>query len=159
MADVRRSFDDYDDADLDISIKRPSGSTSTGWIIAVVGLILVGMGGIGVVVFYLTRDDTAQKLPGSWRGQFVFAGEHIDSVYTFQANGNFREESLNKITGQRNVSTGRWHANGRDIQIDWDGGGIEDARITWIDDNTLEYHIVDHDDVRQIGSKTKFQRK
>lgn len=158
MADYRRTYDD--DVDLDISIK-PESSTHVRWLVAVVVvMLLLFVAGVGIVaVVVLTRESTEQKLPGAWKGQFNFAGERIDSVYTFQENGNFREESFNLLTNQNNVSTGRWHANGQDIQIDWDNGGFEDAHITWIDDNTIEYHIVAHNDARQIGSKTKFQRK
>jgi hypothetical protein len=155
-----------DDEDLDkLDIRKKGSSSNTILFVLVAGsgialvLIAVCLGG-GIVSFIVgARDATAAKLPGSWNGRWVLHGQVFDSTYTFKKDGSFREESFD-LQGRRiNVADGRWHFRNGEIEIDWDQGGFEIATAHWIDDNTMNYHIVDHNDLAQIGITTAFKRQ
>src|SRR5258708_5292428 len=77
----------------------------------------------------------------AWKGQFVFGGRAIDAIYVFERGGEFRQETLNR---QGQVITGRWRVFLGKVEIDWDNGGFEHATVTWTNDQTMEWQIVDH---------------
>jgi hypothetical protein len=162
-AEKKRGPDDEDLDKLDIRKKNSSRNTILFVLVAGGGIALVLIGvcfGTGIVSFIVgAHDATAAKLPGSWKGRWILHGQVFDSTYTFQKDGSFREESFD-LQGRRiNVADGRWHFRNGEIEIDWDQGGFEIATAHWIDDNTMNYHIVDHNDLAQIGITTAFKRQ
>ena len=46
-----------------------------------------------------------------------------------------------------------------EVHITWNRGGHEVATVHWLNNNTMDYRIVDHTDVVQIGIGTTFQRQ
>jgi hypothetical protein len=150
---------DLDDDDEFCIRKRDTGNGKTLMWLAVAAVCLALIAGLTGVVILVVRSEsanaTAAKLPGSWRGQFEFGGNVIDAIYVFEKGGNFRQEDPH---GVLRVATGRWRVVQGEIIIDWDNGQIERATVTWTDDRTMVYKIVDHDDRQQIGSVTKFRR-
>jgi hypothetical protein len=165
MATERKREPEDDDEVDELSIRKKDGPTNTTLFVVLVaggiGLMLIVLCiGVGIVLFVVgARDATAAKLPGSWKGRWALGGQVFDSTYTFKKDGSFREESFD-LQGRRiNVSGGRWHFRNGAIEIDWDQGGFEIATAHWIDDNTMNYHIVDHSDVAQIGITTAFKRQ
>jgi hypothetical protein len=163
-AERKRGPDDDEDFDkLDIRKKGSASKTTVFVLLAAggIGLMLIAVClGVGNVSFFVgARDATAAKLPGSWKGRWVLHGQVFDSIYTFKKDGSFREESFD-LQGRRiNVAGGRWHFRNGAIEIDWDQGGFEIATAHWIDDNTMNYHIVNHNDLAQIGITTAFKRQ
>jgi len=154
-----------DDREVDeLSIRKKDGPTNTTLFVVLVaggiGLMLIVLClGVAIVSFVGARDATAAKLPGSWKGRWVLHGQVFDSTYTFKKDGSFREESFDLHGRRINVAGGRWHVRNGEIEIDWDQGGFEIATAHWIDDNTMNYHIVDHNDLAQIGITTAFKRQ
>ncbi len=125
------------------------------------GLLLVCLlaCGIGAAVAFLGADPTAARLPGSWKGRFILGFAPLDVVYTFNKDGTFHEESFNAFGRRVNVADGRWRYRERQIEIDWDRGGFERATATWVDENAMDYRIVDHSQAVQIGLTTTFRRQ
>jgi hypothetical protein len=158
----RRPREYDDDDDLDIRKPEKGNGKWLMWLaIVAVGIVLVAgvTGGAILIVRSAAGDATAAKLPGSWKGQFAFPGQPpIDAVYVFERGGGFRQESLTAL-GQVEVVRGRWRVSLGEIVIDWDNGAIERATVTWTNDQTMEYKIVEHDDVVQIGSVTTMRRQ
>jgi hypothetical protein len=165
MAGERNREPEDDDEVDELSIRKKDRPTNT------ILFVMLAAGGIGLMLIVLclgvaivsfvvpARDATAAKLPGSWKGRWELRGQVFDSIYTFKKDGSFREESFD-LQGRRiNVADGRWHFRNGEIEIDWDQGGFEIATAHWIDDNTMNYHIVDHNDVAQIGITTAFKRQ
>ena len=112
MAAKRRP--DEDDDPLSIRKKGPSRGMLIG--VAVVGVAVVLLTctcgvGIGVGV-WMQRDSTAAKLPGSWRGRFVLAGQPLDVTYTFNKDGSFRQDMFNMF-GQKMPPVGGRLAHGK----------------------------------------------
>ena len=161
-AEKKRGPDDREFDELDIR-KKDGPTTTTVFVLLAAGgiglMLIVLCLGVAIVSFVGARDATAAKLPGSWKGRWVLHGQVFDSTYTFKKDGSFREESFD-LQGRRiNVAGGRWHVRNGEIEIDWDQGGFEIATAHWIDDNTMNYHIVDHNDLAQIGITTAFKRQ
>ena len=154
------SRDFYDDDDFaDLRKKREAGNTRfvlvAGTIVGIV-LLLCLISVVGGIIYTYTQSTSA-KLAGSWRGQFVLPGEKVDAIYTFNKDGTFREDDV--IAGRKRTSVGHWEVRDGQVEIEWDHGGFEIAVPRWIDDNTIEWHIVNHNDVAQIGSKTTLRRQ
>jgi hypothetical protein len=158
---TRRRHDDDDDEDRPI---RKKGNTAVVVLAAsaVVGLLLVCLlaCGIGAAVTLLS-DPTPARLPGSWSGRFVMGNVPLDVTYTFNTDGTFREQGF-MVVGRRainNVTDGRWRYRNGQIEIDWNRGTFERATVTWVDENTMNYRIVDHSQAAQIGLTTTFRRQ
>ena len=161
----KRRYYEYDD-DYDLPIKKkPIVKKSNTLLYALLGggiaLLLVCCVAGMVIVGIMSSDDgpTAAKLVGSWKGRFVLAGQPLDSTYTFKNDGTFREETFDVQGGVLNISDGHWRVRRGQIEIDWIGGTFERAVATWVDDNTMDYQIVDHTQFIQIGTITNFRRK
>jgi hypothetical protein len=158
----RRRHADDDYGDLDIR-KKSAGGGSFPAILAVGGgglvllLCLVGLG-IGIAVS-MARDETAAKLAGSWKARWALPGRVIDSVYTFRKDGTFREESFTVDGRPLNISDGRWSVRNGEVNIDWDNAGFEVATVTWVDEKTMTYRVVDHSDMVQIGMAVTFRKQ
>ena len=158
---AERNRDYYDDDDFaDIRQKREAGErrfvllTAAGVGLLLLVILVVIVGGI----LYAFSESTATRVTGVWSGQFVLPNEKINAIYTFNKDGTFREDDV--VDGRKvRTSTGRWEVRDGRVEIEWDHGGFECAIPSWIDDNTMEWHIVDHNDQVQIGSKTLMRRK
>jgi hypothetical protein len=170
-----RPDDDGDYGDLSIR-KKPSKSNTTMFILlacGIVGLVLLTcMAGAVIVVVVGEHDRVvpqpamadavpqgpeAAKLIGSWKGRLVLRGMDREHLYIFRKDGTLREEVFD-LRGVR-VSEARWRFRNGQIEIDWPGGGVEIATARWIDDNTMEYRILDHTDVAQNGLVMTFRRQ
>jgi hypothetical protein len=81
----------------------------------------------------------------------------LDVTYTFNSDGTFREETI--IAGRANLADGRWRYQNGEIEINWNRGTFEKATATWIDNNTMDYRIVDRTQAMQKGLKTTFRRQ
>ena len=153
----------YDDDDLSIKKKESQGS-STMFVVFVAGgiglvffTIVFGIAMIGVVGFFV--NSPAAKLTGSWKTRFVIDGIATDHIYTFRKDGTFREEAFNLQGVRTHVNDGVWHVHGDEVVIDWNDGVFEEATLRWIDDNTIDYRIIDHKDVVQIGMNVTLRRQ
>lgn len=122
------------------------------------GLIVCIVSAVSLGFFAFNNDSTASKLPGSWKGQFIFAGRHLDSTYTFRRDGTLQEVNLDGF-GRRNVANGKWRVQNGQVHIDWNNGGIEVATVHWIDERTMDYHIIEHTELAQIGIGTTFKKQ
>jgi len=154
----------YDDDDDELPIRKKGGGNNTVLVILAVGgisLVLLAciLAGTIAAILAVSADATAAKIPGSWKARFDLPGLAIVSTYTFKKNGDFREEAFTPEGQFLHIADGRWQIRDGEIQIDWDNGSFERAVPTWIDDNTMEYRIVDHSDVVQIGLVTTFRRQ
>jgi hypothetical protein len=157
----RRDFDDEED--FNRSIEKKSSANRTLLVLALAGagllLIVCVVSGLVMAVIANSKEATAAKLPGSWKGRFVLAGQPMDTIYTFGKDGSLREESFN-LQGQRiNIGHGSWRMRNGEIEIDWERGGFENATVAWIDEKTMNYRIVDHSQRIQIGMSTTFRRQ
>jgi hypothetical protein len=153
-----------DKDDDDVSIRKKSSNTL---------LILLAVGGVGLVLLMcvtaigigvavaLLRDDTASKLPGSWKGRFQIGNVALDTVYTFNADGTFREQTTVPFgRGVRvEVTDGRWQFRDGKVEINWNRGTVEKAVVVFTDPNTMNYRIVEHTDIIQVGASTTFRRQ
>jgi hypothetical protein len=156
-----RSFDDYDDEDLDI--RKPDASRPRrlwlGLVAAIVGVLAIATGAVILVVISANSDATAAKLVGAWSGQFKFGGQAIDAIYVFDRNGEFRQETLNEFGQVVDVSLGRWRVSFGKVRIQWDHGSYEVAEVRWTNDQTMDWHITDHVEPIQIGTVTTMRRQ
>jgi hypothetical protein len=145
------------------SIEKPAGGAWTaGAVLAGAGIFLVlVLCVIGVIVgIRLTAGDSiAGKVEGTWKGRWTVHNQPLESVYTFRRDGTFREESFDLQGNRVNVAEARWRVRNGQIEIDWQNGGFEIAVVRILDANTLDYRIVDHNDVTQIGLSTTFKRQ
>lgn len=152
------------DKDDPLSIKKKPGDYAKpillvgALIVILVALVVCIVGGVILGTFAANSELTAAKLPGAWRGQFNIPGRQINTVYTFKRDGTLREESVDGF-GQRNVADGKWRVRNGQIHIDWNRGGIEVATVHWLNNNTMDYRIIEHTDLVQIGIGTTFRRK
>ncbi len=157
---MRRPRDDNDELP---SIQKPGDGNQTLLILMAVGgigLVLIGCLAVAGVGYFLAFNNSTQaKLAGAWKGRWTVHGQQMDSLYTFRRDGSFREESFNMQGIRLNIADGRWHLRNGEIEIDWDNGGFENATARWIDNNTIEYRIVEHNDMGQIGLTTTFRRQ
>ena len=58
-----------------------------------------------------------------------------------------------------NVASGRWQFRNGRLEIFFDSGGFEVADIVLMDNNTINYRIVNHAERAQIGLGTTFRRQ
>jgi hypothetical protein len=160
MGSKRRRHEDDDE----LSIRKKDGGKKTlfvGLAIGGVALILLTCmcgGGIGLTA-WLSRDATAAKLPGAWKGRFVLAGQPLDVTYTFNKDGSFRQDGFDGFGRKLPPAAGRWRMEKGELVINWDNGTFEKATVHWIDDRTMDYRIVDHTDRAQIDTATTFKRQ
>jgi hypothetical protein len=160
MPAENRRPDEIDDDDEFCIRKRDAGGgrllmwLALGAIAVALTLCLTGAGYL--IHLSSASDELAAKLPGSWRGRFDFGGQGIDAIYVFEKNGEFRQETINPPG--RPVG-GRWRVVLGKVIIDWDNGGFEQAVVTWPNDQTMDWHIVNHSDAIQIGSITTMRRQ
>ena len=127
----KRRPNDDDDA-LSIRKKGAGSNTLLLWLaLGGIGVLLIAcLLGIGIAVAVaLFNDATAAKLPGSWKGRFVFPGQVIDANYVFKQDGSFRQETLNPRGQIVDVVDGRWHVEFGEIVIDWNNGAFERATV------------------------------
>lgn len=103
------------------------------------------------------NNAPANRLPGSYHGRFIIGGQPSDVIYNFEEDGRLRLERLNG--GVASFGRWRWYEALYEVEIDWDDGSFERARVFWIDHWTMEYRIVMHRDNRQIGLTTTFKRQ
>jgi hypothetical protein len=127
-------------------------------VIIAVTLVICIAGAISLGIFAANSDVTANKLPGSWHGTFHIPNRQVNATYTFNKNGTLREESVD-VFGRKNISGGRWRVQNGEVHIDWDGGGIEVATVHFVDNNTMDYRIIEHTDFVQIGVGATLKRK
>jgi hypothetical protein len=115
---------------------------------------------LGQELLGLPQGPEVAKLNGTWKGRLVLRGNERDDVYTFRKDGTLREEVFDLRGNIVQASEARWRFRDGKVEIDWPGGGgLEVATVRWIDDNTMEYQIVNHTDVVQIGMKMTFRRQ
>lgn len=160
---VRPRYDDDDD--LDVSVKRKQARSNTTL------FVMLGAGALGFIFFAVVvgiaslavlgvfGKPVEEKIVGSWKGRLERGGVASDHIYTFRKDGTFREEAFNLQGVRINVADGFWAFHDGEVEIDWHDGGFEDAVVRFIDDNTIEYRIVDHNDVGQIGTVMTFKRQ
>lgn len=157
-----RKFRYEDDQELP-SIKKTTSSNALVWIVIIGGgiavLLLVCIVAGFIVHTAFSNDGTAAKLHGSWQGRFIFGGQVIDAVYTFEQDGNFRQDTLDAQGRVVDVIGGRWRLRGGEIEILWNDGSFERATATWNDRNTMIYHITNHTERAQIGLTATMRRK
>jgi hypothetical protein len=122
------------------------------------GLLTCVVGGVVLGVIAANNESTAAKLPGSWTGQFNILGQQVNTVYTFKKDGTFREESVDGL-GNRQVADGRWRVKNGEVHIDWNQGGFEVATVHFLNQNTMDYRIINHNQLAQIGIGTTFKRR
>jgi hypothetical protein len=182
MSSARVRPDDEDFGDLDIR-KKPSSSNATLIVLlacGIVGVVLLTCVGVEFVRFAGHNDPVvpkpaeriqevkvqpipqgpeAAKLNGAWKGRLVLRGNERDDVYTFREDGTLREDVFDLRGNHVQASEARWRFRDGKVEIDWPGGGVEVATVRWIDDNTMEYQIVNHTDAIQIGLKMTFRRQ
>jgi hypothetical protein len=159
-----RSVDD-DDFELP-SIKKKGRDYLPLYLLTAGGLVLFLIASavvvILVVAFNKSNEPTATRIIGAWKGQFVLNGQPLDFVFTFNKDGSLRQDGFD-LRGRRLpelAGGGRWRIRDGDVEIDWDGnGGRERATVRWIDDNAMEYRIIQHTEVVQIGMETTFRRQ
>jgi hypothetical protein len=155
----------YDDDDFEVpSIEKPRGNPTA--ILLVVGgvaalvLLLCLIGG-GVVGFLGLRDQPSpDQFVGKWKGRIVLRGQALDTIYTFNKDGTMREDSFD-LQGRRvQGGGGRWRIRNGEVEIEWgQGGGVEIATANFPNANTMNYQIIEHTDVAQIGMSTTFRRQ
>lgn len=158
----RRRQSDEDDDDEDRHIRKKGANPLVMLAVGAGGglLLICLLGcGIGAVIALLPRDDTAEKLPGSWKGRFVLARIQLDVAYIFNKDGSFRQESFDRFGRRVNVADGRWRYRDGRVEIDWNNGTFERATVAFLDDNTMTYVIVDHSQGIQVGLTTTFRRQ
>jgi hypothetical protein len=160
----RRPDDDsLDDAALDI--RKPYERNHTLLIVlVVVGTLLVlstCVAGIPLfeAITAMFDDPHPAKLHGSWKGRFVVQGKAIDVIYTFKKDGNFRQEEIDARGKVIGVVDGHWQVVDGEIEIDWNDGSFENAVVDWVDNNTMNYTIVEHSDQVQVGVIANLRRK
>jgi hypothetical protein len=171
---MSRNSEPHDD-DLDISLPRRQHSErnvifvvlAVGATLLLLAVCVVG-GGLFSVAWLVGEPDlgdpaaadpgVAAKLLGAWRGNFVMPGRNLDTIYTFNANGSFLEDSTDQF-GNRLAAAGRWRLrNAQEVEIHWNNGGIEIAAIHLRDDGGLDYRIIHHTDAGQIGVASVMKR-
>jgi hypothetical protein len=160
----RRGYDDRDGFDDLPARRKNGGKTMLPVWLAVGGLgLLMLMCTSGIVVLgvaaVLPKDSHPDEFVGSWKGRFFLRGQQLDIIYTFDKAGGFREEDFNLQGARVNATGGTWRFDNGEIEIDFDNGVFEAATATFIDNNTINYRIVDHDDQAQIGTGTTFRRQ
>ena len=165
MKKRRREDDDL----LDESIHEKSGS-QTGLIVAmaITGISLILLictcgGGVALIVYLgsAKQPDGTQpdRFLGSWKGRFLLHGQQRDVIYSFDKSGEFRESQFTLQGRHVSDSGGRWAFQNGEITINYNMGSSESAKAIFIDGNTIDYEIVRHDDLSQIGLKTTFRRQ
>jgi hypothetical protein len=157
--DNRRRYDDDDE----LSIRKKDGGRGLliGLAIGGAALILATcLCGVGIALaFILSADDTASKLPGSWKGRFIIVNQVIDTTYIFEKDGSFREETVDFGGLGVRVSKGHWGYHDGRVEITWNNGSFEDGTVRWIDDRTIDYRIVNHIQPVQIGAQATLKRQ
>src|ERR1051325_2364317 len=142
-------YDDFDDRPRRKKKKRRSTAPFlligclAGGVVLVLGLLAVG--GIAILL-YLDRGTQPNEFVGAWKGEFLLPNRHIKVIYTFHKNGRFSQDTLNFEGRRVDTFSGNWSFHQGEIEIHWDRGGFECARVTFINNNTLHYEIVDHTD-------------
>jgi hypothetical protein len=172
-----KTLPDDDYGDLDIR-KKHSGSNSTLFIVlacGIIGLVLLTCVAGGVIMMIVDhhdrgvppqarevgpgQDPEAAKLNGTWKGRFVLNGQQRDHLYTFRKDGTMREEEFDQFGKIFRASEARWRFRNGQVEIDWGAGGKEIATARWFDNNSFEYHIIQHTDGAQVGMKETFRRQ
>jgi hypothetical protein len=163
MARERRRRSDYDDDFDDLPIEKPGGNTGL-VVLAVLAIIVLLLacliGGTVAGVLVWQANSTPAKLVGSWKGRARLGALDVDVIYTFNKDGTFHQDAI-AINGRAlPAAHGRWQWRDDQVDISWDRiGGFERATVTWVDSDTMNYRIVGHSDVGQIGMTTRFQRR
>ena len=160
MTPTSRNWDE--EPDLDISLHRPS----RGRVIAtVVALVLGGLVALACLIAVIigvmnaTQSSTREQLIGSWKGRWVVGADTFDSIYTFNRDGSFVEDTFDIFGRPLRRSPGRWRMQNGEVEIRWaNGGGVEHAAPR-INGDTLNYRIVNHTDARQVGLVVNMQRQ
>ena len=161
----RRRKPSFDDNDMDVPSIKKTGSNRTlltlliGGAVAIVLLVCLVSVGIVAIVHLQQRDAQPERFVGSWKGRFVLHGQPIDTIYSFNKDGSLREDSFD-LQGRRiQGGVGRWRIRNGEVEIDWGQGGHEIATATFPNANTMNYRIVQHTDLPQIGMSTTFRRQ
>ncbi len=150
---VSRWPDDDDDwltNDLARRVRRP---VFRRFAVTLLFLLLAGM----AVALILSRDKG--DLVGSWRGKFQFAGFDLACVYEFRRDGTFVDEHVDPNLGVRVRFAGRYAVANGQVTITWFNGGFEQATFLHTAPDTIEYTIVAHTDLGQVGCRATFVRE
>jgi hypothetical protein len=163
VAERRRRFDDGDDSDdSPVRPRRDNTPIMVGLILGAAVLVLFtclcGVGIVAVVV-WIPRGAQPNELVGSWKGRFFLRGQQLDVVYKLDKSGRFTEEEFD-LQGRRvHTGGGRWFVRNGRLEILFDSGGFETADFVFVDNNTINYRIVNHAERAQIGLGTTFRRQ
>jgi hypothetical protein len=153
----------FDDDEYPSIEKPPSSARGVLIVLGVLGVCLVlVLCLVGAVVFVRlsSSDAIAAKAEGTWKCRWTVHNMELESLYTFRRDGTFREESFDMQGNRINIADARWRVrNDGQIEINWQGGGLEIATVRFRDDNTMEYRITEHNDVTQINLTTVFRRQ
>jgi hypothetical protein len=123
-------------------------------------VLLTCLCGTGVVGVILAARGPAQpdQFVGAWKGRFTLHGQPTDVIYRFEKSGRLHEEDYDPQGRLLHVGGGQWRFRGGRIIIDFERG-TEVAEAILADDNTINYRIINHTDLAQVGLTTTFRRQ
>jgi uncharacterized integral membrane protein len=137
------------------SVERQGPEPRRLWLRLAAALLLLV---IVAVVALMNHTSTSVELAGSWRSKFVFVQFDVPCTYEFRPDGTFVDEHVDPATGLLVRFPGRYRVSGAEVTIQWQNGGFERAHVRATGPDTIEYTIVAHSDVGQVGAKANFVR-
>lgn len=159
--EFRGQYDDYDD-EFDPPIRKKAGNNTLLWVLLGGGALLLFTCFLGVGIFAvvsLSGGTQPDEFVGAWKGRWTVGGETFDSIYTFNKDGTFREQSFDLQGRPRTVFDGRWQFRNGRIEINWHNGSFEYATASHVDGRTINYRIVNHAERQQVGLTTTLRRQ
>lgn len=125
-----------------------------GWRGAAALVLLVLVAVVAWVIYTSPRVEVA----GSWRGKFEFVQFDVPCTYEFRPDGTFVDEHVDPATGILGRFPGQYRVSGTYVTIQWLNGGFERAHVRATGLDSIEYTIVAHSDLDQVGAKVTFTR-
>ena len=138
-----------------LSVIRPRPERRRLWLGVAAALVLLVIIAVSALVIH---SGASVELDGSWRGKFVFVQFDIPCTYEFRPDGTFVDEHVDPATGALVQAPGRYRVSGAEVTIQWQNGGFERARVRETGPDNIEYTIVAHSDIDQVGAKATFVR-